>query len=311
MTKVDIFTTTEGLEIICSMLSNIGHNSLVIQDSADFEDFLEGKYGAWDYLDCELMKLRDIETTITLYLPDTEEGRERLREIHKNLEKLKTSDVHKALGRLEVSTENLPDENWETSWRKYYNPIKIGKKLLVCPPWEIPDIKDRETILIDPGMAFGTGIDETTRLCLEALENTVMPGHSVLDIGCGSGILAIGALKLGAASALGVDTAVDAVKSAKQNAELNKIFDRVDFVFGNAVDIITEKHDIVCANISADVIIDLASDFSRYMMTGSVLILSGIIEEREQDVISTMLDLGFTLCDRKEENGWVCLVMTH
>jgi len=310
MIKADIFTTTEGLEMICSMLSDIGHSSVVIKDAADFENFLEGKYGDWDYIDCELMKLRDVETTITLYLPDDVEGQEKLSEIHEMLVRIKASDSADKLGRLECSTEKVPDENWENEWKRYFEPIQIGERIIVCPPWENPEPNGRKIIRIDPGMAFGTGIDETTRLCLEVLESVVESGKTVFDVGCGSGILSIGALLLGAESALGIDISQDAINSANKNAELNGVENRIEFIHGSPFDHIMNKHDIVCANISADVIITLAQNFLDYLKPGGVLILSGIIEERDQEVINTMLSLGFTFKSRKVENGWTCITTT-
>ena len=314
MIKLDIYTTTEGLEILCSMLSDIGHDSLMIEDSADFENFLEGKYGAWDYVDYELMKRKDKETTVTLHLPGCKNEQENISEIKKLLTTLKATDSTEKFGRLELTIENLPDENWEKAWQKNYVPIKTGEKLLICPPWKIPEGTDRIALIIDPGMAFGTGIDETTRLCLEVLESAVGENSTVLDIGCGSGILAIGALLLGAVSALGMDIAPDAIASAQKNAEINGVSDNAKFICANFADY-TEKqnatYDIICANISADTIINLASSFTGHLKHECLLILSGIIKEREQEVTDMIHKQGFVFKEQKEENGWVCIVFMY
>lgn len=305
--KVDIYTTTGGLELLGCALSDIGISSFVVKDAADFEDFLEGRHGAWDYVHSDLMKLREAETTITLYLADGADGRESLGAIRDMLAGFKASDAAGVLGRLECAVSMVEDQDWANAWKRHHEPIAIGRKLLVCPPWQSPCPDGRVVLHIDPGMAFGTGIDETTRLCLKALENAVEPGLRVLDIGCGSGILAIGALLLGAGSALGVDVAQAAVETAKVNAVRNGVADRSDFICGNLADRVDGVFDIVCANISAGVILSLAADAPRLLKPGGHVILSGIVANREQEVIDTFRVQGFSLKCRSEESGWVCI----
>jgi len=170
------------------------------------------------------------------------------------------------------------------------------------------DPGERKKIRIDPGMAFGTGLDETTRLCLEAIERTVREGHKVLDIGCGSGILSIGALLLGAEFALGIDVDETAVKTAKENAKLNNVSNQSEFICEDPVDIITEKYDLVCANISADAIIKLMPELVKALNYAGTLILSGIISNRTQDVESAMLHFGLSIIECTEENDWACII---
>ena len=306
--KVDIFTTSEGLEPLGAALNDLGHSSFSVVDAADLDNLMKGKYGAWDYIDKELMNLGEAKTTITLYMPDDAQGQDDLALIHVTLSQLKASDSTGAFGRLECNVSSIKDENWADAWKDGYSPIIIGEKLIVCPTWGDCDVGERKVLRIDPGMAFGTGIDETTRLCLEALECLVEGGNTVLDIGCGSGILAIGALLLGAASAQGIDIDEVAVKTAKENSVLNGVSGKSEFVCGNPVELRKDSYDIVCANISADVILLLMPEFPRFLKNGGRLILSGIIKEREQDVVDALLTMGFSVLIRKEESGWVCIV---
>ena len=308
-TKIDIFTTSEGLDVLSEALFELGHHSLSVVDSTDLEKLMEGKYGAWDYIDPELMKLRETETSVTFYISCDEHEQNKLALLREMLVRLKDSDTKNIYGRLECCITNVKDENWVDSWKYDYDPIIVGEKLMICPTWMDCDSSGRILIRIDPGMAFGTGQDETTRLCLEALERIVKPGDTIFDIGCGSGILSIAALLLGAGSALGIDTDEIAVKTAKENAVLNGVSDNIKFAIGGPSPCcITETYDIVCANIAADAIIEMIPVFPKFLNPGGVLILSGIIKNREQDVVDTLYNNGFSVLECKERNDWVCIV---
>jgi len=306
--KVDIYTSSEGVESLSSALSDLGHHSLSVVDAADLENLMEGKYGAWDYIDPELMKLCEAETTVTLYIQSDDHSQKSLSKLLEMLAKMKASDFIGAFGRLECKFTDLIDENWAESWKDGYNPIIIGEKLVVCTSWSDFNPKGCKKLIIDPGMAFGTGIDETTRLCLEALERMVVEGCSVLDVGCGSGILAIGALLLGADSALGIDVDKTAVTIAKENSGLNDVANKSEFIHGNPVDLVLETYDVVCANISADTILSLMPEFPRFLKNGGILILSGITQNREQDVINALLGMGLSIVECYKENDWSCIV---
>jgi len=309
--QVNIYTKTQGLELLGLALHDIGQTSLVITDAADFESFLEGKFGDWDYIDQRLMKLREVETMVTVYLPNDRQGREDLATILEMLEQLKASDKTGELGRLECTVANIEDEDWDTAWCERHKPFTVGKKLMIRPPWGECEPGGRLVISIDPGMAFGNGTDETTRMCLEMLEETVSEGCSVLDIGCGSGILAIGALLLGADLAVGIDHDPVALTMARQNAARSGVSERLRLVHGNLADDVPERFDIVCANLSADVLISLAPESARLLNPGGLLILSGIIKNREQDVLDAFKSAGFAIRRRKEENGWICLLLVR
>jgi ribosomal protein L11 methyltransferase len=202
------------------------------------------------------------------------------------------------------------EEDWINNWKKYFKPIKVGQKLLIRPTWENEyEAGDRAVLHLEPGLAFGTGTHETTRLCMELLEKYVKPEMEVLDIGCGSGILSVAALLLGAKSAVGVDIDELAVKTAVQNAEINHVENRFTGICGNLTEKVSGQFHIVVANIVADVIIMLTSDVEQYMHPDTVYIMSGIIDTREQDVLD-VVEKKFHIIDRKTEKGWVALAAT-
>ena len=308
LVKIDISTTSEGVDILTSALFDLGYHSLSVVDAADLKNLIEGKYGAWDYIDPELMKLGEVDTSITFYIPDDSEMHDRLDDINGMLLQLKTADTDGKLGKLECSFSSVVDVKWDDKWKEDYEPIIIGDKLIVCPTWMDYDVGVRTIMKIDPGMAFGTGLDETTRLCLEALERLDVCNCSVLDIGCGSGILAIGALLLGAASALGIDIDETAVKVAKENAQINSVSDSSEFVCGDPVYLVTKTYDIVLINIATDAILSLINVVPQFLNNSSVLILSGIIEDREQDIINALLEVGLYVVDCTKDNGWICII---
>jgi len=305
--KSDICTTPEGIEPLCSGLSDLGYDSVSITDSSDLEKLMEGKYGAWDYIDPGLMKLNEAETFVTVYIPDDLDKQTNILKIQNMLDRLKISDKKNKFGRLDLNISKIIDENWDDSWKKDYTPILIGEKLIICPTWTVCDPGTRKVINIDPGQAFGTGLDETTRLCLEALECMDLTGCSVLDIGCGSGILSIAAIILGAKSALGFDIIETAVKTATENAELNHTSGKTSFIHASPDDIPIKQYDVICANISADTIISLLPTILKFMTSETVIILSGIIKNRKQDIANALLDSGLYLIECKEETDWVCI----
>lgn len=207
----------------------------------------------------------------------------------------------------EISSANCAEEDWINNWRKYFKPIPVGEHLLVRPMWEEEyDAGDRVVLHLEPGLAFGTGTHETTRLCMELLEKYIESGDTLLDMGCGSGILSVAGLLLGAENAVGVDIDALAVKTAIANAEVNGVADRFTGICGNLSEKVTGKFDVVVANIVADIVILLTQDAPRFMNPDTVYIMSGIIDTREDDVLACLAE-NFELIDRREEKGWVAL----
>lgn len=207
-----------------------------------------------------------------------------------------------------IETKGCEEEDWLNNWRNYFHPTPIGQKLLIRPTWrENYDPGERIVLNIDPGLAFGTGSHETTRLCLETLEKYIHGGETMLDVGCGSGILAVAGLLLGAKEALGVDIDQMAVKTAEENAQINGVSDRFKAVCGNLTDKVSGKYDVIAANIVADAIIMLSSGVKNFMKENTVYIMSGIIDTRRDDVVNAVCN-DFEIIEEITDNGWVCLV---
>ena len=208
-----------------------------------------------------------------------------------------------------ITLDSCVKEDWINNWKKYFHPIPVGEKLLIRPLWEEAcDPQGRVVLDLEPGLAFGTGTHETTRLCLELLEKYLVPGCDFLDMGCGSGILAVAALLLGAKSAVGVDIDPLAVKTAVENANTNKVGERFTGICGNLAEKVTGKFQVVAANIVADIVILLSKDAPRFLEKDSVYLVSGIIDTREQDVLDAIGDI-FQVLERREEKGWVAMAL--
>lgn len=317
-TEVNIYTTTEGIELVCSKLTDIGVKGFAIRDAEDFKEFLENKNGQWDYIDKDLLGLTDCETCITIYIPSNDQGAEMLTAIKSMLSEMRANDTEKLYGRLEAELTSIREEDWANNWKQYFKPFKVGEKLVIKPSWEDYDNADNRVILeIDPASSFGTGKHHTTRLCLELLEKNLNKGDNLLDMGCGSGILSIGAMLLGAGSAVGVDIEENAAATALENAEKNHISpDVYKTYYGNILSDeklaseIDRKYDIITANIVADVIIEMKDYFVRYLKKGGILIISGIIEERMDEVIAAVESAGFSNPEPYVKEGWAAVKFT-
>lgn len=253
-----------------------------------------------DLIDEELLKKDKSKAFVHIYLEPEANPAEALAFL---------SERYSAEGvEYEIDTEATLEEDWRNNWKKFFNPTPIGKKILIRPIWRDDyDAKGRVILNIDPGLAFGTGNHETTRLCLEAIEKYMNEGDTVLDVGCGSGILAITSLLLGAEKAVGVDIDKVAVRTAKENAELNGVSGKFEAVEGNLTEKISGKYDIIVANIVADAIISLSKGVREFMTSDTVYIMSGIIDTRG-DEVSLAVSEDFDIIERVEDNGWVCLV---
>lgn len=209
-----------------------------------------------------------------------------------------------------ISTDSCNQEDWMNNWKKYFKPIPVGEKLLIRPIWEekFENPENRKILDLEPGLAFGTGTHETTRLCMELIEKYLKEDDSFLDVGCGSGILSIAALLLGAKSATGVDIDALAVKTANENAKINHVAEKFTGIYGNLTEKISGKFSVIAANIVADIVILLSEDVPAYMKPDTTYIISGIIDTREDDVLRAITNR-FTILERREEKGWVAMAL--
>ena len=287
----------EQAEAVATMIAEGG---IYIEDYSDIEEQVE-QIAHVDLIEPELLeKPRDV-VIIHLYLEPGTQPAETLAVVQARMEAAGIAYT--------VETEGIEQEDWQNGWRKYYHPLEIGRRLAVVPSWQEYDT-DRVKLLLDPGLAFGTGGHETTSLCLEALDELVQGGERMLDIGTGSGILAIAALKLGAASAEGVDIDPVAVRTAVENAALNQVEDRFSGLVGNLSDQASGTYQIITANIVANAIISLSPAVPGLLAEGGHFIASGIIDTRADEVEEALRAAGLTVAARKEKRGWVCFVCT-
>ena len=300
-------TTPDQLDRVCAQLAAAGMDSVVIEDEQEFLTFLEQNRQYWDYVDQELLDRMKGVTRVKFYVTDDGEGRKQLEQYTRSLE-------------AEYTVTPLTDNDWAYSWQKYYKPLEIGARLYVVPEWlrKEPVPAGRVPFYLNPGLTFGTGSHASTQLCLEGVEEHTLPGRDVLDLGCGSGILSIAALCLGAKSAVAVDIDPKAVDVAYENAALNGIGrDRYTVQAGNvlsdaalAAELAQNKYHLVLANIVADVIIPLAPQVPGLLAEDGVFLCSGIIDTRTHEVEAALKQAGLTLIRKREKNGWAALEAT-
>lgn len=304
MRWIEAAVPTQSAEIddLCLRLNDLGVDGMSIEDENDFKDFLEKNHQYWDYVDDELENRFRGVSRVKFYLADDEAGREMLK------------NIREALGR-RIDVSYIEDSDWENNWREFYKPLKIGSRLLVVPEWEHPELEGRTALRLDPGLIFGTGSHATTRMCLCALQELELAGKRVLDLGCGSGILGIGAKVLGCKNVVGCDIDPKAPDVALSNAELNGITAGEFKIY--AGDILADEglrreigggYDVVLANIVADVILALAPLARRFMAENAVFICSGIIEGRQDEVRAALEKRGFTVAGHKNEEDWHCYI---
>lgn len=302
--EVSIITTSEAVEAVNGILYNTDVKGVSIEDPNDIE-FKKKHPGDWDYFDETLLKVKD-GTTIKAYYKEDENFNEYIEYIKKSIDNLSEFGIDKGAGVVTVNTVNEAD--WENNWKKYYKPTKVGARAVVKPIWEDYKKEDYELVVeLDPGMAFGTGTHETTRMCVQALERYVKNDLTVFDIGTGSGILAITAAKLNAKKVIGVDLDTVAVDSAKQNVKYNDI-NNIEIIHGNLMEVIDGKANIVVANIIADIIMLLTPDVLKFLEKGGYFISSGIIKDRAEEVIDTLKKNRFDILEVNNQGEWICIV---
>ncbi len=303
--EITVDAKNGGVEELSAILEGAGIGGLVIEDESDFESFLESNREYWDYVDEELRSEKRGLSRVKFYVSDDFEGRALLEE------------VGKLLSQKDFAAAVVPvrDEDWENNWQKYYKPIEIGEKLLVVPEWEqLPERGERAVLRLNPGLIFGTGSHPTTQMCLKEIEKSASKGAKVLDLGCGSGILAIASLLLGCESAVGCDIDPKAPDTAAANAKLNNINgDRFKVYAGDVLKdeafrgiIGSKKYELVCANIVADVILALLSDVPGWLAPDGIFICSGIIEGRQNEVKEAIKNSGLRIIEARHEDDWYC-----
>lgn len=302
--EVSIVTSSEAVEAVTGILYNTEVKGVSIEDPEDIE-FKKKHPGDWDYFDESLLNVKE-GAIIKGYYKQNEKLDGYLRYIKDSINDLEKFGIDKGKGLITVCKVN--EEDWENNWKKYYKPTKVGNRVVVKPIWEDYSKKDDELVVeLDPGMAFGTGTHETTRMCIKALEKYVKHESKIFDIGTGSGILAITAAKLKAKEVIGVDLDPVAVKSASENVKYNDV-DNIKILHGNLMEVVQGKADIVVANIIADVIIFLTDGVKDFIVPGGRFICSGIILDRKDDVVNKLESSGFNIEEVNVDGEWVCIV---
>ena len=304
-TKVKIFTESNNLEIIASMLQEKGISGVEIEEPQTYSDLLDKQnIFDWDYIDPALEELKEISPSLTFYADDTPEGIDLLDDV---LQEIRIMHIER------VEIAGVSDEDWKHKWKEYFKPTRITDRIVVKPSWEPYEKTSEELVIeIDPGMAFGTGTHPTTTLCIKLLGRYISEeSHSaVIDIGCGSGILTIAAALLGAQQVLGVDIDPVAVAVAKSNVKANHLTQDIRIIEGDLTKGIDFCGDIIVANLMADLVIHLSKDAAKHLKENGVFISSGIIIEKKQEVASALAASGFRILDILEEGEWCAIAAT-
>ena len=307
--ELKIDTSHAGLDAVTDMLEQQGVTGVMIDDEADFQSFLENNRQYWDYVDDDLLAQKKGVSRVTFYLERNEDAYGTVAAVRMAMSALKKD--HPEYAPLLLTMADVADEDWENNWKQFYKPMEIGSRLLVVPEWEEAADPTRVKLVLNPGLTFGTGSHATTRLCLTALEEAVHGGETVLDLGCGSGILSIAALRLGAESAFACDIDEKCVDVAYENAALNGIGkDRYTVRWGNVLTDAALRqemgagYDIVVANIVADVIMGLSPHVRPFLKPGGLFLCSGIIDDRAAEVLEKLKTDGWDVFEQRSSEGW-------
>lgn len=302
MRWIEAVLPAEGdTDALCAALAELGVGGMVVEDEQEFQDFLENNRQYWDYVDEELSTSLSGVSRVKFYLSDDEEGQVVL------------AAVRGAGYAPEISF--VEDSDWENNWKEFYKPIEIGEKLVIVPEWEEYGDTERRVLRMDPGLIFGTGSHATTRMCLEAVEKLAHPGMRTLDLGCGSGILGIAALLFGSDAVVGCDIDPKAPDVACANAALSGFQGDMFKIY--AGDVLTDAgmrrtlgtgYELVLANIVADVIIPLSALVRQFMAPGAKFVCSGVIDGREDEVITALEKNGLRILEHKRAEEWNCFI---
>ena len=314
--EITVETTTRGVEPVTGLILMAGIAGLTVDDPKDVMDYLAGPQAArWDYVDDSLLLNPGRAVTIRAYVADNDQGCRQWDDLREGLLSLRESDAEGLFGSLIWRRQNVREEDWANNWKAYFKPFIVGDKLVIKPTWENWDEKDGRLVLeIDPGSSFGTGQHHTTRICLELMEKYIPPGARIADIGCGSGILMVAGLLLGACFAVGIDVDENALATAESNLKQNGVDPsrytlcagdlRTDTELRRKLGGTQSRADVVVANIVADVILGMAPYFSDLMKPEGRLLVSGIIDERLEEVTEALMRAGFAPLEAKQDGGW-------
>ena len=305
--ELTVLTTTEGSELVSQILIDAGASGTVIEDKNDVA-LNQRPEGQWDIIDEEIARRMGDDVKVKAYYAMDARVKDTLAHIASALDDLRANAAGLPLGKLETLVSNVDDEDWAENWKKQYKPFRLGRHMVVKPGWETFDAQPGDKIIeIDPGMAFGTGTHETTGMCVELIEDYVKPGDTAIDIGTGTGILAIAAALAGAKDVLATDLDPVAVRVAAENVRIIGFADVIRTRQGDLLQAVDERANVVIANIIADVICALCGPAKQHLLLGGTFICSGIIREREEDVQRALAEAGYTVCNRLEKGSWVCL----
>lgn len=302
--EITLDTTPKNIDATVTLLTAHGFSDLVVEDQQEFETFLEENREYWDYIDEDLQKQLQGLSRVKLYLEDTDK---------ENLARLEALATEK---QLPITVAQMPDTDWEESWKDNYPPQPIGERLIVLPYWLADQTEGRLPVILDPGLTFGTGAHPSTQMVMEEMEKAVKPGFRCLDLGSGSGILSLTALRLGAESAVGMDIDPKAEDIARENAAYNGFsVPAFTALTGNVTEdralmqqLASQEYDLVLVNIVADVIISLAPVLPHFLRKDSLLICSGILDTRLADVVSALERSGISVTKVREKEDWRCVV---
>lgn len=305
-TDIIIKISSEDVDVVSAIAQMVVSRGIYIEDYSTFDSDIE-QFGPTEVIDEELLAKDKTTALVHIYTSPEENPKEAISFLAARLdaENIKYS----------VEIGNVREEDWANNWKQYFKPMKVGEKLLLCPTWEADNIgdeyRDRIKLLIDPGMAFGSGQHETTKLCMELIEKYITPDTNMLDVGTGSGILGIAGLLLGAGNVTGVDIDALSVKVAKENAEINGVGDKFVVKCGNLADDISGKFNMISANIVADIILMLMPDAKKLLSDDGFFIMSGIIDMRYEDVEKGLIENNFEIIEVKRESGWCAITAKH
>ncbi|MDO4176600.1 MAG: 50S ribosomal protein L11 methyltransferase [Bacillota bacterium] len=313
--ELKVHASKAGIEAVNNLFMRYGIDQVAIDDPADLDDIMnkEHEYD-WDYVDDKLKENTDREPTISAFFEDTEENKKLISELKVKLMMLKADEQYSEFGRGvdfgRLYAESIPvQDGWQDAWKENFKPTQVTDRIVVKPTWEEYDAKAGQLVLeIDPGMAFGTGTHETTSLCMKMLEKYMKPEMKVMDVGCGSGILAISAALLGCSDVLGIEIDPDAVRVAQENVSLNKVENAVKVQEGDLTKGVEYKADIIVANLMHNLVMELAPSARKHLNKEGIFISSGILVEKKEQVAKAVKDARFEILEIPEDGEWCAIV---